>query len=41
MENPARLVGVGAFVLGGLCLFTLGLFMIGDRQMAFASKFTI
>jgi phospholipid/cholesterol/gamma-HCH transport system substrate-binding protein len=36
-----RLAGVGAFVLGGLFLFTVGLFMIGDRQMAFAKKFTI
>ena len=36
-----RLAGVGAFVLGGLFLFTVGLFMIGDRQMAFAKKFTV
>ena len=41
MATPARLVGVGAFVIGGLLLFTVGLFMIGDRQMAFAKKFTI
>jgi len=43
MAEPtaARLVGVGAFVMGGLFLFTVGLFMIGDRQMAFAKKFTI
>jgi phospholipid/cholesterol/gamma-HCH transport system substrate-binding protein len=41
MATPARLVGVGVFVLGGLLLFTLGLFMIGDRQMLFAKKFTI
>src|SRR4026209_1231576 len=41
MATPARLAGVGAFVLGGLLLFTVGLFMIGDRQMAFAKKFTI
>lgn len=39
--SGARLAGVGAFVLGGLLLFTVGLFMIGDRQMAFAKKFTI
>jgi phospholipid/cholesterol/gamma-HCH transport system substrate-binding protein len=39
--TAARLAGVGAFVLGGLFLFTVGLFMIGDRQMAFAKKFTI
>lgn len=41
MATPARLVGIGVFVLGGLALFTVGLFMIGDRQMAFAKKFTI
>jgi phospholipid/cholesterol/gamma-HCH transport system substrate-binding protein len=40
-SNAARLVGVGVFVLGALLLFTLALFMIGDRQMAFAKKFTI
>ena len=41
MATPARLVGVGVFVVGGLLLFTLGLFMIGDRQMLFARKFTV
>jgi phospholipid/cholesterol/gamma-HCH transport system substrate-binding protein len=41
MATPARMVGVGVFVVGGLLLFTVGLFMIGDRQMAFARKFTI
>ena len=41
MATPARLAGIGVFVLGGLFLFTVGLFMIGDRQMAFAKKFTI
>jgi phospholipid/cholesterol/gamma-HCH transport system substrate-binding protein len=39
--TPARLAGVGVFVVGGLLLFTVGLFMIGDRQMAFAKKFKI
>jgi phospholipid/cholesterol/gamma-HCH transport system substrate-binding protein len=39
--SAARLTGVGVFVIGGLLLFTVGLFMIGDRQMAFAKKFTI
>lgn len=39
--GATRLAGVGAFVVGGLALFTLGLFMIGDRQMAFADKFTL
>jgi hypothetical protein len=41
VATPARLAGVGAFVLGGLLLFTVGLFMIGDRQMAFAKTFTV
>jgi phospholipid/cholesterol/gamma-HCH transport system substrate-binding protein len=41
MATPARLAGVGAFVIAGLALFTVGLFMIGDRQMAFAKKFTV
>jgi hypothetical protein len=41
MATPARLAGVGAFVLGGIVLFALGLFMIGDRQMAFAKRFTV
>src|SRR3954452_3911120 len=41
MASPARLAGVGLFVLAGLALFTVGLFMIGDRQMAFAKKFII
>ncbi len=41
MATPARLAGVGVFVLGGLVLFTVALFMIGDRQMAFANKVTI
>lgn len=41
MATPGRLVGVGVFVLGGLLLFAAGLFMIGDRQMAFAKKFTV
>jgi phospholipid/cholesterol/gamma-HCH transport system substrate-binding protein len=35
------LAGVGVFVLGGLLLFAVGLFMIGDRQMAFAKKFVV
>src|SRR4051812_6235359 len=39
--TAARVAGVGVFVLAGLALFTVGLFMIGDRQMAFAKKFTI
>jgi phospholipid/cholesterol/gamma-HCH transport system substrate-binding protein len=41
MATRTRLVGIGVFVLGGLLLFALGLFMIGDRQMAFAKRFTV
>ena len=41
MASPARMVGLGVFVVAGLLLFTVGLFMIGDRQMAFAKKFTV
>ena len=29
------------FVVAGLILFSIGLFMIGDRQMFFAEKFTL
>jgi phospholipid/cholesterol/gamma-HCH transport system substrate-binding protein len=38
---PARLAGVGIFVIAGVLLFAIGLFMIGDRQMAFARKFVV
>ncbi len=41
MAISSRLVGVGVFVVIGLLLFTVGLFMIGDRQMAFAHRFTL
>ena len=41
MATPTRLAGVGVFVLVGLLLFAVGLFMIGDRQMAFAKKVTV
>jgi phospholipid/cholesterol/gamma-HCH transport system substrate-binding protein len=41
VATPARMAGVGVFVLGGLLLFAVGLFMIGDRQMAFAKKVTL
>jgi phospholipid/cholesterol/gamma-HCH transport system substrate-binding protein len=41
MATPARLAGVGVFVAAGILLFAVGLFMIGDRQMAFARKFTV
>jgi phospholipid/cholesterol/gamma-HCH transport system substrate-binding protein len=41
LPAATRLAGVGVFVVTGLLLFGIGLFMIGDRQMAFAKKFTI
>lgn len=39
--SPARLAGVGAFVLGTLLLFGVAVFMIGDRQMAFTRRFEL
>ena len=41
MATQARVAGVGVFVMGGLLLFAVGLFMIGDRQMAFAKTVTV
>jgi phospholipid/cholesterol/gamma-HCH transport system substrate-binding protein len=41
MTPSARLVGVGAFVAGGLLLFGLGLFFIGDRRMLFDDRFEV
>jgi phospholipid/cholesterol/gamma-HCH transport system substrate-binding protein len=32
---------VGAFVLGGILLFAVGLFLIGDRRMMFADTFEV
>ncbi len=40
MGSP-RLAWVGAFVIGGLLLFAVGLFMIGDRRLLFAERFEI
>lgn len=37
----ARLIGVGAFVIGGILLFAIALFMIGQRQMLFEKQFEI
>lgn len=36
-----RLMGIGAFVMGGLVLFGIGLFMIGDRRSLFSRKFEL
>src|SRR5688500_2990744 len=36
-----RLAAVGAFVIGGLLLFAVGLFLIGDRRMMFSDTFEV
>ena len=36
-----RLPIVGAFVIGGLLLFAVGLFLIGDRRMLFSDTFEV
>jgi phospholipid/cholesterol/gamma-HCH transport system substrate-binding protein len=41
MKPSGRLIGVGAFVIGGLVLFALGLFMIGDRRLLFRKQFDV
>lgn len=40
-HSSSRLVGIGVFVLGGIALFVTGLFLIGQRQLAFTPKFTV
>ncbi len=37
----SRLVAVGAFVVGGVLLFGVGLFLIGDRRMLFEKTFEV
>jgi phospholipid/cholesterol/gamma-HCH transport system substrate-binding protein len=37
----SRLIGVGAFVIGGFVLFAAGLFLIGDRRGLFADTFQV
>jgi phospholipid/cholesterol/gamma-HCH transport system substrate-binding protein len=39
--NQAKLVGAGAFVVIGILLFTVGLFMIGERRMLFEDRFEV
>jgi phospholipid/cholesterol/gamma-HCH transport system substrate-binding protein len=39
--TPARLAGIGAFVIGGIVLFAVGLFLIGERRMLFVRKFDV
>ena len=36
-----RLAAVGAFVVGGLLLFAVGLFLIGDRRLLFTDTFGV
>ena len=36
-----RLVAVGAFVVGGILLFAVGLYLIGNRRMMFSDTFQI
>jgi phospholipid/cholesterol/gamma-HCH transport system substrate-binding protein len=36
-----RLAAVGAFVIGGLLLFAVGLFLIGDRRMLFSDTIDV
>src|SRR5918992_1025146 len=36
-----RLAAVGAFVIGGLLLFAVGLFLIGNRRMLFADMIEV
>lgn len=39
--TPTRLAGLGAFVIGGILLFAIGLFLIGERRMLFVDKFVV
>ncbi|MGH9312621.1 MAG: MlaD family protein [Vicinamibacterales bacterium] len=39
--QSSRLIAVGAFVIGGVVLFTLGLFLIGDRRRLFEDTFEV
>ena len=39
--QPSRLAAVGAFVVMGVALFAVGLFLIGDRRMLFADTFEV
>ena len=37
----SKVVGAGAFVVFGILLFTVGLFMIGERRMLFEDRFPV
>lgn len=41
MRKSSYTTGVGAFVILGLALFTVGLFMIGDRRLLFEDDFEV
>lgn len=41
MMPPGRLIGIGVFVVGGVLIFALGIFMIGDRRLMFAPQFDV
>jgi phospholipid/cholesterol/gamma-HCH transport system substrate-binding protein len=41
VANPARLAGVGLFVLVAIVLFGVAIFMVGDRHEAFSKKFVV
>ena len=37
----SKAVGAGAFVIIGVLLFTVALFMIGERRMLFQERYTL
>jgi len=39
--GESKLAAVGAFVIGGLLLFAVGLFMIADRRLLLTDRFTL
>jgi phospholipid/cholesterol/gamma-HCH transport system substrate-binding protein len=39
--TSARLAAIGVFVVGGIVLFGIGLFLIGDRRLMFAERFYV
>jgi phospholipid/cholesterol/gamma-HCH transport system substrate-binding protein len=41
MPSQGRYAIVGAFVIGGLVLFAVGLFMVGNRRLLFTDRFEV
>jgi phospholipid/cholesterol/gamma-HCH transport system substrate-binding protein len=41
MMGSSKLALVGAFVIGGIVLFAVGIFMIGDRRLLFTDDFEV